>query len=136
MNFQTLISAMCGASCSGFSYAYCFLILQAASCQQEIVGVRFQSLCFMQLHGQLQFCHSALVLGAFFDQITTMEIPACTFLARQMFMFHQLLSMYGPYGSYIDVYVPYYLYTILVIYIYTQYIYFIHAPELIHVKFT
>ena len=102
MNFQTMISAFCAASCSGFSYVYCFLILQDKLFLQEIVGVRFQSLCFMQLHGQLQSCHSAVVLGAFFDQITTMEIPACTFLARHLFMFHQLLFMYGPYGSYID----------------------------------
>lgn len=28
MNFQTMISAFCGASCSGFCYVYCFLILQ------------------------------------------------------------------------------------------------------------
>ena len=85
--------------------------------------MRFQSLCFMQLHGQLQSCHSAMVLGAFFDQITAMEIPACTFLARHLFMFHQLLFMYGPYGSYIDVYIPYhfrYIYTYIIVYIYDE----------------
>ena len=68
------------ASCSGFSYVYCFLILQDKLFLQEIVGVRFQSLCFMQLHGPAPILPLSCVFwGAFFDQITTMEIPACTF---------------------------------------------------------